>query len=175
MTLIILFAAFGSASCNYHEIFYSQNYSPDQPIAFSHKLHAGTHQMNCLYCHFGAEKSRHAGIPPNNVCLNCHRIVKTSSPEVQKIQQAEKDGKPIEWVRIHNLPDYALFNHSRHVSSGVTCQTCHGPVETMDKVRQVSPLSMGWCIDCHRQKGIGAPNNPSDRAPTGTDCVSCHY
>lgn len=153
-----------------------QGYEPDQPINYSHQKHAGDLQIPCLYCHFGAEKSRHAGIPPANVCMNCHWMVKTDSPEIQKLKKAVDSNTPIEWVKIHNLPDYVLFNHSRHVNAGVSCQTCHGPIETMAKVRQAAPLTMGWCIECHRASGIGAPNpDPKGGAATGTDCASCHY
>ena len=151
-----------------------QGYEPEQPINYSHKVHAGDNKMDCLYCHFGAEKSRHAGIPPANVCMNCHWMVKTESPEIKKIKDAIDTNTPIEWIRIHSLPDYVLFNHSRHVNGGVSCQECHGPVETMAKVKQVAPLTMGWCIECHRTKGIAAPI-AKPGTEVGSDCASCHY
>jgi hypothetical protein len=162
----------------------NQGYQPNQPIPFSHKLHAGDMKIDCLYCHSNADKSRHATVPALNVCMNCHRVVKTDSPLIQKITAAYNSGKPFEWVRIHELPDFAHFTHKRHVNAGVSCQTCHGPVETMEKVYQHAPLTMGWCMDCHR--GATAPKNvldhfyPEDQDNRGkpvapTNCVTCHY
>ncbi len=162
----------------------NQGYEPDQPIAYSHKIHAGDHKIPCLYCHFGAEKGRHAGIPPAGVCMNCHSMVKTDSPEVAKIREAIEKNQPIQWVKVHHLPDFVYFNHSQHVVvAGLACQECHGPIETMMRVRQESPLTMGWCIDCHRKKGIVPPGeHPNarelkdrDQAIGGTDCTKCHY
>ena len=157
----------------------NQGYEPDQPIAYSHKIHAGENKIPCLYCHFGAEKGRHAGIPPANVCMNCHKKIKTDSPEIKKIKEAIEQGRPIAWVKVHRLPDFAYFNHSQHVAVGkITCQECHGPVESMTRMRQEKPLTMGWCIDCHRQKGITPPEGHlSDRGKAigGLDCAKCHY
>src|SRR6478736_6739366 len=138
-----------------------QGYQPKQPIAFSHKLHAGAYEIECKYCHTGAMKGKQANIPSPNICMNCHSQIKQESPEIQKIyaaigydvKTASYTGKqkPIEWVRIHNLPDLAYFNHSQHVNvGGIECQTCHGPIEEMEVVKQFSLLTMGWCIDCHR-------------------------
>jgi len=110
-------------------------YSPVQPVAYSHKLHAGNLGMDCRYCHIGVEQSAHAGIPPAEVCMNC---------------QSYESGQPIPWVRIHRLPDYVHFNHQAHVNAGVSCVSCHGRVDQMVEVRQVEPLSMAWCLDCHR-------------------------
>lgn len=171
--LVIACGAFSGCE-SFYSMFYSKGYEPDQPINYSHKIHAGDNQMQCLYCHVGAERGPNAGIPPANVCMNCHWMVKTDSPEIQKLKKAVDEGKPIEWVKVHNLPDYVRFNHSRHVKSGMACQECHGPIETMAKVRQVSPLTMGWCLDCHRAKGIAAPVQDPAKA-TGSDCSSCHY
>jgi Cytochrome c7 and related cytochrome c len=151
----------------------TQGYEPEQPIAYSHKVHAGDNQINCLYCHFAAERGKHAGIPPTQLCMNCHKQVKKKSPEVQKIKDALDDEKPIEWIRVHQLPSFVYFNHSVHVNGGVNCQECHGPVETMDRVRQHSSLTMGWCLDCHRQRDIAPPN--TQKAATGGDCARCHY
>lgn len=172
MTLV---AVFPSAS--------NQGYAPDQPIPFSHKLHAGQYKMACTYCHSNAEKSNHATIPPVATCMNCHSIVKTDSPHIQKIKKHYDEGTPIEWVRIHELPDHAHFPHKRHVAKGVSCQTCHGPVEEMDKVYQYAPLNMGWCLNCH--KGDTAPKHvlqstyPDQPHPQGpvasTSCAVCHY
>jgi len=182
------------------------DYEPVQPIAYSHRVHAGDLQVPCLYCHFGAEKSRHAGIPPVNVCMNCHQFVtaplgaaraeddlakqenrtprRIVSPEIAKIYAAlglgddlqpdpARTPAPVQWVKVYNLPDFAYFDHRPHVASGVACQTCHGPIETMERVRQVQPLAMGWCVNCHRDsnaQGVaGRPVNAS------IDCVGCHF
>ena len=183
-----------------------QGYEPAQPIAYSHLLHAQELQIGCLYCHFGAETSRHAGIPPASVCMNCHRFVKASrgairaereqaqrenrpprpliSPELEKLYNAlglnpelQPDPslvrKPLAWVQIHKLPAYVYFDHRAHLSAGVACQRCHGPVETMERVRQVEDLSMGWCVNCHREVSqTGVAGRPVE-APT--DCDTCHH
>ncbi len=183
-----------------------QGYEPVQPIAYSHRLHAGELQIACLYCHFGAEQSRHAGIPPASVCMNCHGFVTTSlgalraedelaqqenreprrliSSELVKLYSAmgldeerrpdpEKEPRPIAWTKVHSLPDFVYFDHRAHQQANVRCQTCHGPVETMERVRQFESLSMGWCVNCHRQvneTGVaGQPVNAS------LDCATCHY
>jgi hypothetical protein len=161
-----------------------QNYSPEQPIAFPHKVHAGDNKIPCLYCHFGARTSRHAGIPPANVCMNCHSILEKQTTEIEKLKEAVEQQRPIQWVKIHNLPDFVYFNHSQHVLSGVACQQCHGPVESMDRVKQYSPLTMGWCLQCHRENAK-VPVNDFERAVSsvahkqhpaaGLDCASCHY
>ena len=160
----------------------NQGYEPEQPIHYSHKLHAGDNQIPCLYCHFGAEKGRHAGIPPANVCMNCHRWVKKDSPEIKKIKEAIATNKPIEWVKVHHLPDFVYFNHSQHVMIGkVACQECHGPVQTMVTMRQENTLAMGWCIDCHRTRGVMPPEGhvadarARDKVLDGLDCQKCHY
>ncbi len=199
-------------------------YEPTQPIAFSHRLHAGELQVSCLYCHSGAVRSRHAGIPAANVCMNCHRFVSTTmgavraedelakkenraprrivSPEIQKLYDAlavgpdlKPDGRTpalLRWVKVHNLPDFVYFDHRPHVNAGVSCQSCHGPVETMERVRQVQDLSMGWCVNCHRgvdRAGIDGKGNftslpaPAASGPkpvtyrvyASTDCQTCHY
>ena len=186
-----------------------QDYQPDQPIKFSHALHAGTNGINCKYCHSGAEKSKNAGIPSPNVCMNCHKYVQTGAKygkeEIQKIydavgwnpSKAQYDGptKPIQWIRVHNLPDFAYFNHSQHVKVGKQeCQTCHGPVQEMEVIKQFSPLTMGWCINCHRETEVKMDGNPyytqlheqlkekygKDAKMTvdkigGIECARCHY
>jgi hypothetical protein len=133
---------------------YVVGYQPVQPIAFSHKIHAGELGLDCRYCHFNVEKGRHAGVPPTETCLNCHNIVrsgsKTGAAEIQKIHDAHDKGVPIQWVRVHKLADFAYFDHSAHVNKGVSCVECHGRVDQMDEVRAAQPLSMGWCLDCHR-------------------------
>ena len=128
----------------------NQGYSPEQPIPFSHKLHAGQYKMACIYCHSSVEKSKHASVPSLNVCMNCHSVVKINSPYIQQIRKAYAEGRPIEWVRVHELPDYAYFPHKRHVAAGLSCQNCHGNVQEMSRVYQKSALTMGWCIECHR-------------------------
>ena len=182
-----------------------QGYQPKQPIAFSHKLHAGAYEINCKYCHTGAMKGKQANIPSPNICMNCHSQIKQESPEIQKIyaaigydvKTASYSGKqkPIEWVRIHNLPDLAYFNHSQHVNvGGIECQTCHGPIEEMEVVKQYSLLTMGWCIDCHRKTNVnnegnayydkliqvheaskGKGNKMKVEDIGGLECSKCHY
>ncbi len=173
-------------------------YAPNQPIVYSHAVHAGALKIPCLYCHYAAERSRYAGIPPARLCLNCHTQVLKDHPEVVKVKTAIEKGEPIRWVRVHKLPDFATFDHSIHVRKGVLCQTCHGPVESMGRVTQFSPLTMGWCIDCHRRSAPAAVGFASLRLPPGagsqpvppapgpglgpsvsanrlTDCAVCHH
>lgn len=153
---------------------FTEHYSPAQPIKFSHKVHAGDNQIACVYCHYSAEQGRHAGIPPVDLCMNCHTHVKKDSPEVKKITAALEKGESIRWQKVHHLPDFAYFNHSQHVNVGkVSCQQCHGEIQTQDRVKQTGNLSMGWCIDCHRQKEIAPPADHKTRA--GGDCAKCHY
>lgn len=187
-----------------------QGYQPTQPIKFSHALHAGKNKIDCQYCHFTAADSKHANIPSVSTCMNCHAAVQTGpkygKTEIQKIYDAvgwdpttnkyTKEPKKVEWVRIHNLPDHVYFNHSQHVTAGkVECQTCHGPIETMEEVYQYSPLSMGWCINCHRNHDVQFVDNTyyntfkkfhdgmkaGDRTRVtvedigGTECQKCHY
>ncbi len=125
-------------------------YRPIQPVAYSHKVHAGDLGMDCRYCHVAVEVSAVASVPPTQTCMNCHTLVKVDSPKLQPLLQSWQDKKPMEWVRIHNLPDYSYFDHSAHVNAGVGCASCHGNVAEMEEVMQVEPLSMGWCLDCHR-------------------------
>ncbi|MGX5687702.1 cytochrome c3 family protein [Arcticibacter tournemirensis] len=188
-----------------------QGYQPTQPIKYSHQLHAGTLKIDCQYCHFGAYKSKNASIPSLNVCMNCHNYVQATekyngeiSPEIMKIYkaldydpQSKKYGsnpKPIQWVRIHNLQDFAYFNHSQHVSvGGIQCQQCHGPIQTMPEVYQFSPLTMKWCVNCHRQNDVNYKGNAyydkiiavheqlkkgekvTPAVLGGLECGKCHY
>lgn len=147
------------------KIGYNVNYEPTQPVAFSHELHAGQKKIDCQYCHTTADVSRHASVPSVNICLNCHNQIKTDSPEIQKLHTAFIDNKSIAWQKVHLLPDHVKFNHSAHIRAGKSCQECHGPVETMNVVFQKEDLSMGWCVQCHRQ--------PENNAPTS--CGTCHY
>lgn len=183
-----------------------QGYSPVQPIAFSHRLHAGELLIDCKYCHFGSQSSRHAGIPAASICMNCHALVTDTlgslraedekakeekrkpnrmvSQELQKLYDTlgldeemklkpHRHPKPIEWIQVHNLPDFVYFNHSTHVASNIGCDRCHGVVETMERVSQVEDLSMGWCVNCHRnvnEIGVGGQT-----VNASTDCGACHY
>lgn len=191
----------------------ASGYEPVQPIAYSHRLHAGEMGIDCLYCHFGASTSRRAGVPPASVCMNCHtlvtagrdalfeertaavaegraprRIVSEALRPLYDALALDAEGRrdpsrtptPIRWVRVHDLPDHAVFDHSVHVARGVACQTCHGPVEAMERVRQTAPLSMGWCVECHRanatEGGVATPPvavRPDDAV--STDCAVCHH
>jgi hypothetical protein len=136
-------------------------YQPTQPVPFSHRLHAGELGMDCRYCHNTVEVAARAAIPPTETCMNCHRIVRKDSPLLEPIRKSAETGEPVAWVRVHQLPDYAYFDHSVHLAAGVGCATCHARVDEMDKVTLSAPLSMGWCLECHRNP---APNlRPRDR------------
>jgi hypothetical protein len=173
----------------------NQGYAPVQPIAFSHKLHAGEMQIACMYCHLGVETSRYADIPALSTCMNCHKKVtssfaaqkQTNPPESQELRKLYdalaldkalapvpgKLPKPIAWKRVHQLPDFVYFDHRAHITASVTCQTCHGPIETMDRVLQFETLSMGWCVNCHRDVNrTGVAGKP---VHASVDCVTCHY
>ncbi len=126
-------------------------YQPEQPIAFSHKLHAGNLGMSCLYCHSHVEQSPHSNVPSTQTCMNCHlQNVKINSPLLAEARESWKSGDPIEWIRIHKVPEYAYFNHAVHINRGVSCVSCHGKVNEMTVVWHDQPLSMGWCLQCHR-------------------------
>ncbi len=153
----------------------NQGYTPSQPIQYSHAVHAGAMKIDCQYCHFGAERGRHAGIPPASICMNCHTQVRKDHPEIQKVRAALETGEPIEWVRVHYLPDHVYFDHSVHVKSSVNCQECHGPVESMGVVEQWAPLTMGWCVSCHRKKSTPRDSKEAVRASPLTDCGVCHH
>lgn len=149
-------------------------YAPVQPIEFSHKVHAKDYAIPCEFCHFSARRGPVAGIPSARLCLICHAEVKKDSPEVQKIVAAVESGRPIDWVRVHDLPDFVRFDHRAHVSKGVACQTCHGPVETMARLEQASSLSMGWCVNCHRKYTRQPPAGFTD-VRASVECSACHY
>lgn len=161
-----LVALVGLSGCNFQFGWgYNKGYTPDQPIPFDHSVHVGQNKIQCQYCHNQVERSPHSNIPALSTCMNCHLVVKTDSPHIQKLREAYDAGGTIEWVRVHMLPDHVKFNHAAHIAKGVNCQTCHGEVEKMQKVTQVSDLSMGWCVNCHRQ--------PENKAPT--NCSTCHH
>jgi hypothetical protein len=125
-------------------------YAPGQPVAYSHALHAGELGIDCRYCHTTVETAAHAAVPPTQTCMNCHAKIRTESPKLIAVRESHATGMPVPWVRVHDLPDYVYFNHSAHVRRGVGCVECHGRVDKMEVVAQVEPLSMGWCLDCHR-------------------------
>jgi len=125
-------------------------YAPEQPVPFSHALHAGELGMDCRYCHTTVEQAAHAAIPSTEICMNCHKLIASDSEKLQAVRQSYSSGEPIAWVRVHDLPDFAYFDHSAHVSRGVSCVSCHGRIDKMDKVMQVETLRMGWCLECHR-------------------------
>lgn len=137
---------------------------PTQPINFSHKIHAGDNEVPCLYCHVYAERSRHSGAPSVERCMGCHKIIKTDAPEIKKLTKYWEDKKPIEWVKVHNLPDFVYFPHKRHVRAKVDCKECHGDIAAMPVVKRVSSLKMGWCLGCHTKKKV----------KNGRDCWTCH-
>lgn len=125
-------------------------YQPQQPVPYSHALHAGQLGIDCRYCHTNVEQGAAATIPPTEVCMNCHKGIRATSPKLLPIRESFASGMPVEWVRVHDLPDFVYFNHSAHVTRGVGCVSCHGRVDKMDVVYQAQPLNMGWCLDCHR-------------------------
>ena len=181
----------------------SQGFAPEQPVKFPHPRHVQDLGMNCLYCHYAANQSPDPGLPAVGTCMGCHTLIgpqrpamnglpKRTSVEIKKLQDYAPIGqpekwKPIEWVRIHKLPEYVHFPHMRHVNAGVTCQSCHGPVQTMAQVYQFSSLNMGWCVNCHvngykladglRASGV-TPTAEQEAVPATTaryDCAICHY
>lgn len=177
-----------------------EHYAPDQPVKFSHKVHVGENSIDCKYCHTTVEYSKSAGIPPTNLCMNCHILIREGTNsgkfEIAKIVNASETGEPIDWIRIHNLPDHVFFSHAVHVSSGkIDCIQCHGPVQEMDIMRQENDLSMGWCVNCHRETNVHFEDNAyyddyidlheqlkSGKIDTikavdigANDCMRCHY
>lgn len=137
-------------------------WAQSQPIAFSHKIHAGLNKLDCLYCHSGARRSTTAGIPSVQFCMGCHRMVATGKPEIQRLRGYWDKQTPVRWTKIVKEPDYVFFNHSPHILKGVRCQHCHGPIETMTQVRLDHTLSMDVCVACHRQNKVSV------------DCTTCH-
>ena len=158
-------------------LLYNDGYEPDQPIPFSHKIHAGDYKIDCRYCHSGVETVRHSPVPSLNVCMNCHLTVKTQSPWIQKLTKYYGEGKAIAWEKVHLLPDFVKFSHFHHVQAGKECKTCHGPVEKMDRISQNKNLSMGWCVNCHRlapeESKWDLKEEGHHQAPI--NCSTCHY
>ncbi len=142
---------------------YARGYQPEQPVNYSHVIHVKQNGIECQYCHSGVSKSSYATIPPLELCMGCHNMVKTDSEEVKKLANAWNNKEPIEWMPVHNLPEHANFNHQRHIKAGVGCQNCHGQVQNMEVVERVSSLKMGFCVSCHRDQGVSI------------DCGLCHY
>ena len=221
MIVVSIFFLLASAYFIYgylSQIGVDQGYQPVQPIHYSHKIHAGDNGIDCKYCHSSARVSKHSGIPSLNVCMNCHKSIYEVAPEtateeyskefydgeIKKLYEAvgwddaeqkyTGETKPVKWVRIHNLPDFAYFNHSQHVTvAGVECQTCHGPVEEMEVMYQHAPLTMGWCINCHRETKVDVKGNAyyekiheelskkygvdelTAAQMGGLECGKCHY
>jgi len=170
-------------------------YRPEQPVAYSHVLHAGELGIDCRYCHVNAETSAHVLVPPSPTCMNCHTRIAPDSAKLLPIRQSAATGEPVPWVRVHDLPDYVYFNHSAHVARGVGCVACHGRVDRMEQVTQVERLSMGWCLECHRNPkphlrpqelitkmdwspagdpSLGARLRKQNNLNPSTDCSTCH-
>jgi Cytochrome c7 and related cytochrome c/Class III cytochrome C family len=142
-------------------------YQPKQPVAFSHKLHAGEMGMDCRYCHSTIERAAFAAVPPTQTCMGCHSLVKKDSVKLAKVRESWNTDKPIEWIHVHMLPDYARFDHSAHLAVGVGCVSCHGRIDQMQVVMQKKPLSMGWCLECHR--------NPTPNLRPATEVTNMTY
>jgi hypothetical protein len=204
ISLVIFLGVFGYQVAMIYEegvrLGRSPDYEPAQPIKFSHKVHAGQNQIDCKYCHFTSEQSKSAGIPPADLCLNCHNLVREGTRsgqfEIAKVIEANEKQIPIEWIRVHDLPDHVFFSHAQHVNAGkLDCKECHGDVAEMDVIRQVEDLSMGWCLDCHKTKEVQFANNNFYESYEklheqikdgqinkvtvdmigGTNCMKCHY
>jgi menaquinone reductase, multiheme cytochrome c subunit len=173
-------------------------YAPKQPVPYSHALHAGELGIDCKYCHTTVDKASFAAIPPTETCMNCHQRIHVQSPKLAPIRASFASGEPVAWTKVHDLPDYAYFNHSAHIAKGVGCVSCHGRVDTMEVVTQRETLSMGWCLDCHREPELALRpaeevTNMAYEPPPGltqlargkelrsehninppTDCSTCH-
>jgi hypothetical protein len=171
-------------------------YSPKQPIPYSHALHVGKLGLDCRYCHTAVETANHMPVPPTATCMNCHQRVAVDSPKLAPLRESAATGKPVHWVRVHDLPDYVYFDHSAHVTRGIGCVSCHGRIDTMEQVYQVNTLSMGWCLDCHRnplpnlrpadkitqmtwqpgsdQAELGKQLSEQYHTHPSTDCSTCH-
>ena len=151
IALILLIIIIISAIWYWGSPYYTDvGYQPEQPVPYSHKFHVGELGMDCRYCHTGVEMSTVAGIPPTQTCMNCHVMVKPTSDSLKVVKDSWDNGNPIQWVRVHKSPDYVYFDHSVHVNVGIGCKNCHGRIDRMNVVLQSEPLSMSWCLDCHR-------------------------
>ncbi|MBI5888478.1 MAG: cytochrome c3 family protein [Deltaproteobacteria bacterium] len=160
--VVVFGAAFGIGYAL--NTYYSPDLDPVQPINFSHKIHAGDNKIPCIYCHIYADRSRVSGVPNVQRCMGCHKIIKTDSPEIIKLTGYWERKEPIAWVKVHNLPDHVGFTHKRHIKAGLDCKLCHGDVASMSRVKRVSSLQMGWCLNCHEKREV----------VNGKDCWTCH-
>jgi hypothetical protein len=171
-------------------------YAPEQPVPYSHALHVGQLGMDCRYCHNTVETSAHASIPPTQTCMNCHALIRKESEKLLPVRESHASGMPIPWIRIHDLPDFSYFNHSAHLRAGIGCVSCHGRIDKMEVVAQAKPLSMGWCLDCHRNpdphirpaefltamdwtpeespEQLGRRLREAHDINPSTDCTTCH-
>jgi hypothetical protein len=150
-----------------------RGYQPTQPILYSHQLHAGVMRMPCLYCHSGALRSRIAGIPPVEKCMNCHKVTKVDQPDIKQLTAIYNSGKPMQWERVYSLPDHVFFDHRPHVHAGILCQTCHGEVQTMLVVYQKMSMRMSNCLGCHRSPQDALPAD--SKIKKGPEhCYACH-
>lgn len=152
---VLVLAAVGFVWFYFSPWYTDVGYRPKQPVPYSHKLHAGDLAIDCRYCHTGVETQAHANVPPTQTCMNCHTLVKPDSDKLAVVRTSNETRRPIEWIRVHQLPEYAYFNHSAHINAGVGCISCHGNIAEQELVALSEPLSMGWCLDCHRNP---APN-----------------
>ena len=162
VTLLLIVVTLALGGWAFLDTFSNVGYAPIQPIPFSHKLHAGTRKIPCLYCHSNAERSRHATIPSTNVCMNCHLVVRTDKPAIQQVTKLYEEGKPIPWVRVYRIPSFVYFSHRVHTAAGTACETCHGPVRERDVITKEVSHNMQSCVACHTAKS----------ARSG--CTTCH-
>ena len=171
-------------------------YQPEQPVPYSHKLHVGELGMDCRYCHNTVEQAAFAAVPPTQTCMNCHSSVRTESAKLAPVRESYATGKPVEWIKVHDLPEFVYFNHSAHVNRGIGCVSCHGRIDQTEVVHQVEMLSMGWCLECHRnpeqhlrprdkvtdmnwvpeggQLAVGKAEKEKYNINPPTDCWACH-
>ena len=161
-TAIVCLISAGLVAYEMSRVGVHQGYAPEQPIAFSHKLHAGDSRIQCLYCHFGARTSRHAGIPPVNVCMNCHGMLTKQSVDIEKLKELVERRQPAQWIKVHNLPDFVYFTHEMHMKGGLQCADCHGQVDRIRETPRAATYEMGWCLACHRERRASV------------DCWTCH-
>tara|TARA_Y100001937_G_scaffold122287_2_gene182695 strand:+ start:255374 stop:256003 length:630 start_codon:yes stop_codon:yes gene_type:complete len=172
---VLLFALIGAFVYLYGVNPKYQGYAADQPIPFSHKIHAGELNIDCQFCHTSVDKSAMASVPDTATCMKCHAYVASDSPDIQYLRKTYEKGIPMRWNKVHDLPDHARFSHKVHIARGFDCTQCHGNVAEMDKVEVTTEFNMGWCVNCHRE------NNPDPKPPGGnhavgiTDCSTCHY
>ena len=158
--IVVVFLVWYYFSPEYTDV----GYRPEQPVEFSHELHSGQLEIDCRYCHNWVEEASHSNVPATQTCMNCHNQIKTDSPALSKVRDSWENDEPIQWVKVHHLPDYAHFSHASHVEAGVGCETCHGRIDQMEVVAQAEPLSMGWCLECHRQPELYL--RPTDEVTT---------